>query len=131
MKKRKLSQDEEDEINEFMMTRAKGITSEPNFNEFLRNTKISIKCKNPKQKDLINSIKDNEITIAAGPAGTGKTFLACAQALKLLKTDSQYERIYLVKSVTVLDGEDLGYLPGDTTEKWIPSCFHTCQISIR
>lgn len=81
---------------------------------------VDIKCKNPNQKKLINLINDNKLTMAAGPAGTGKTFLACAQALKLLKTDPRFKKIILVKSVTVLEGEEVGFLKGDLKEKMFP-----------
>jgi phosphate starvation-inducible PhoH-like protein len=79
-----------------------------------------MKCKNSSQKKLINLINNNDITISAGPAGTGKTYLACAQALKLLKSDKRYTKILLVKSVTVLEGEDVGFLKGDLKEKMFP-----------
>jgi|TARA_R110000782_G_scaffold85889_5_gene166872 phosphate starvation-inducible PhoH-like protein len=81
---------------------------------------LSIKCKNASQKKLLNLIDENEITICAGPAGTGKTFLACAQALKLLKTEKRFKKIILVKSVTILEGEDVGFLKGDLKEKMFP-----------
>jgi phosphate starvation-inducible protein PhoH len=41
---------------------------------------------------LLSLIDNNEITICAGPAGTGKTFIACAQALKLLKTEKRFKK---------------------------------------
>jgi phosphate starvation-inducible PhoH-like protein len=78
---------------------------------------VNIKCKNSNQKKLLNLIDSNLITIAAGPAGTGKTFLVCAQALKLMKTDKRYKKIILVKSVTELEGESIGYLKGGLMEK--------------
>lgn len=81
---------------------------------------VDLKCKNPNQKTFINLISNNKITIAAGPAGTGKTYLACAQALKLLKTDPRFKKIILVKSVTVLEGEEVGFLKGDLKEKMYP-----------
>jgi phosphate starvation-inducible PhoH-like protein len=81
---------------------------------------VDIKCKNTNQKKLINLISDNKLTIASGPAGTGKTFLACAQALKLLKSDPRFKKIILVKSVTVLEGEEVGFLKGDLKEKMFP-----------
>lgn len=81
---------------------------------------VDLKCKNPNQKTFINLISNNKITIAAGPAGTGKTYLACAQALKMLKTDSRFKKIILVKSVTVLEGEEVGFLKGDLKEKMYP-----------
>jgi phosphate starvation-inducible PhoH-like protein len=78
---------------------------------------VNVKCKNSNQKKLLNLIDSNLITIAAGPAGTGKTFLVCAQALKLMKTDKRYKKIILVKSVTELEGESIGYLKGGLMEK--------------
>ena len=65
---------------------------------------VNVKCKTENQKKLINSIKQNEITICSGLPGTGKTFLSCAQALKLLKSKNpaKYKRIVLIKSVTTL-----------------------------
>jgi phosphate starvation-inducible protein PhoH and related proteins len=82
---------------------------------------IKIIAKNESQKKLINSIKNNEITICAGPPGTGKTFVAVAYALSLLrKTSNRFKKIYLVKSVTTLKGEEIGYLKGDFKEKIEP-----------
>jgi len=82
---------------------------------------IKIIAKNESQKKLINSIKNNEITICAGRAGTGKTFVAIAYALSLLrKSSNRFKKIYLVKSVTTLKGEELGFLKGDLKEKIDP-----------
>jgi len=74
---------------------------------------IKIIAKNESQKKLINSIRNNEITICAGPAGSGKTFVSLAYALSLLrKTSNKFKKIYLVKSVTTLKGEEIGFLKG-------------------
>ena len=82
---------------------------------------IKIIAKNESQKKLINSIKNNEITICAGPAGTGKTFVAMAYALSLLrKSGNRFRKIYLMKSVTTLKGEEIGFLKGDLKEKIEP-----------
>ncbi len=70
------------------------------------------------QKHYINSIRNNDITFAIGPAGTGKTYLAAAQAAAMLKSH-QVSRIILVRPV-VEAGERLGYLPGDLNEKISP-----------
>jgi phosphate starvation-inducible PhoH-like protein len=85
----------------------------------LQKLSFELKCKNESQKKLIKLISDNHITICSGRAGTGKTFIACAQALKLLKTE-RYNKILLVKSVTVLEGEEVGFLKGDLKEKMFP-----------
>lgn len=70
------------------------------------------------QKSYISSIRENDITFAIGPAGTGKTYLAVAQAVALLKS-AKINRIVLVRPV-VEAGERLGYLPGDLMEKIAP-----------
>lgn len=82
---------------------------------------IKLIAKNESQKKLIQSIKNNEITICSGKAGTGKTFVAVAYALSLLrKAGNRYKRIYLVKSVTTLKKEELGFLKGDMKDKFDP-----------
>ncbi|MEG1502232.1 MAG: PhoH family protein [Synergistaceae bacterium] len=70
------------------------------------------------QKTYIDTIKNNDITFAIGPAGTGKTYLAVALAVSLLKTGS-ISRIILVRPV-VEAGESLGFLPGDLMDKVEP-----------
>jgi phosphate starvation-inducible PhoH-like protein len=82
----------------------------------LQNIQIDLKCKNESQKNLVKLISENTITICSGRAGTGKTFIACAQALKLLKTE-KYKKILLVKSVTELEGESVGYIKGSLEDK--------------
>jgi len=82
--------------------------------------KINIKHKTLNQKKLTDSIKKNEITICNGLPGTGKTFLACAEALKLLKNTQKYKRVVLIKSVTTLKNEEIGFLKGDMDEKMEP-----------
>ena len=111
---KKLSEEELQEVESFVYS--KNAEEE----KFLTSMFVNIKCKNENQKKLINSIKENEITIVSGLPGTGKTFLACAEALKLIKTRAKYKKILLVKSVTQLQGEDIGFLPGDLKEKLDP-----------
>lgn len=82
---------------------------------------IKVISKNESQKELIKSIKNNEITICSGPAGSGKTFVSLAYALSLLrKTSNRYKKIYLIKSVTTLKNEELGYLKGELRDKFEP-----------
>lgn len=82
---------------------------------------IKIISKNDSQKKLINSIKNNEITICPVIAGTGKTYVAMAYALSLLrKTNNRFKKIYIVKSVTTLKNEEVGFLKGDLKEKIEP-----------
>ena len=86
----------------------------------IQKLRIEYKFKNENRKKLTDLITENKITIAAGPAGTGKTYLACAHALRMLKTDQRFKKIILVKSVTVLEGEEVGFLKGDLKEKMFP-----------
>ena len=74
--------------------------------------------KNEKQQELVTSIKKKEITIASGPAGTGKTYVTLATALSLL--GETYKRIILVKSVTTIPGEEIGFLKGGMEQKMEP-----------
>ena len=84
---------------------------------------ISVKCKTENQKLLVNTIKEKEVVICSGPAGTGKTFLACAEALKLIKRFAKYRKIVIVKSVTTLKNEEIGFLKGNLREKMEPFMF--------
>ena len=86
--------------------------------ELLNNIRLSIKCKNETQKKLINTIKDNDVTVCTGVAGTGKTLISVYKALLLFKTyPNIYKEIKLVKSITQLKNEELGTLPGDEKDK--------------
>lgn len=89
-------------------------TPEPNHNlDFIN---IKIKCKNENQKKFLKLMDEKEIVIAAGYAGTGKTYLACAKALQLLK-EGKYKKIVLIKSVTTLKNEEVGFLSGTFSDK--------------
>ena len=70
------------------------------------------------QKHFVGLVESHDIAIAIGPAGTGKTFLAVASALKSLQR-GQVSRIVLTRPV-VEAGEKLGFLPGDLYEKINP-----------
>ncbi len=70
------------------------------------------------QKQYIQSILDNDMTFCVGPAGTGKTYLAVAAAVSLLKKH-RIKRLVLVRPA-VEAGEKLGYLPGDLKAKVNP-----------
>ena len=77
-----------------------------------------VRAKTPNQQGYVEAIDANTITIARGPAGTGKTYLATAMAVKALK-DKKVSRVILARPV-VEAGESLGYLPGDLKEKVDP-----------
>lgn len=81
---------------------------------------ISVKCLNKKQKELKQAIEEKQVVISTGPAGTGKTYVTLLTALHLLKTEPQYSKLVLVKSLQTIKGEEIGYLPGDLKEKMNP-----------
>jgi phosphate starvation-inducible PhoH-like protein len=95
------------------------ITQEVKKNvDLLSQIKIDLKHKNEIQKKLTLAIKNGDVTICTGPAGTGKTLLSVAEALILLKAyPDKYQEIKLVKSIVQLKDEDLGTLPGDEKDK--------------
>ena len=77
-----------------------------------------IQCKTLGQREYVAAVRENELTIAVGPAGTGKTYLAMAMAVVALK-NKEVERIVLTRPA-VEAGERLGFLPGDMTQKVDP-----------
>lgn len=77
-----------------------------------------IQCKTLGQKEYVAAVRDGELTLAVGPAGTGKTYLAMAMAVVALK-NKEVERIVLTRPA-VEAGERLGFLPGDMTQKVDP-----------
>ena len=78
----------------------------------------SVYPKNAKQAALIDSIYVNDITFGLGPAGTGKTYIAVALALKLLLS-RKVRKLILTRPI-VEAGESLGFLPGDPVQKINP-----------
>lgn len=78
----------------------------------------TLKPKTLGQKRYINAIRNNDIVFGVGPAGTGKTYLAMAMAVKAFK-NKEVDRIILTRPA-VEAGESLGFLPGDLREKVDP-----------
>ena len=77
-----------------------------------------IKAKTIGQKEYVNAIMDNTITLGVGPAGTGKTYLAVAAAVAAFRAE-KVSRIILTRPA-VEAGERLGFLPGDLQSKVDP-----------
>jgi phosphate starvation-inducible protein PhoH and related proteins len=77
-----------------------------------------IKPKTVNQQKLVQSVKDNDLVFALGPAGTGKTFVSVALAVRALK-NKQVKKIIITRPA-VEAGENLGFLPGDLKEKIDP-----------
>lgn len=90
-------------------------TSTPSF-------KVSLKCQNQKQKELVNSIKNNLITICKGVFGVGKSYVIGATALKLLKTSSEFDKIICITPTVEVGDMHIGLMPGGFDEKMQ---FHT------
>ena len=95
-----------------------------NFNQTQKRTRqrsVEIVPKSLAQERLILSLFDTEthITIAVGPAGTGKTYLAMQAAIQALRT-GQVDRIVLTRPAVGVDEEQHGFLPGDLNQKMEP-----------
>lgn len=76
---------------------------------------------NKNQELLQKTILSKEITIALGSAGSGKTYAALAVCLGMIKDkEGNFETVSLCKSVVPIKEEELGFLPGDITEKLTP-----------
>jgi len=93
-------------------------TSGKNIEYIIKTPKKSVIPRSEKQKKYLRALKESEIIISTGPAGTGKTFLAVAVALTML-LEKKIERIILSRPA-VEAGERLGFLPGDMREKVDP-----------
>lgn len=79
--------------------------------------KLTLKCKNPKQKGLVNSIKENTITICKGVFGVGKSYVIGSVALKLLKELTDVDKIICIVPTVEVGDMHLGLLPGDLDAK--------------
>lgn len=77
-----------------------------------------IKPKTANQQKLVQMVKDNDLVFALGPAGTGKTYISVALAVRALK-NKQVKKIIITRPA-VEAGENLGFLPGDLKEKIDP-----------
>ena len=77
-----------------------------------------IKARTPNQQLLVKTISESDLTFALGPAGTGKTYLAVAMAVRALK-NREVRKIILARPA-VEAGEKLGFLPGDMKDKIDP-----------
>lgn len=79
---------------------------------------LLIKPKTPNQHKLIEAAQKNDLVFALGPAGTGKTYIAVALAVRALK-NKEVKKIIITRPA-VEAGENLGFLPGDLKEKIDP-----------
>jgi phosphate starvation-inducible PhoH-like protein len=103
-------------INEFMIEEKNN--SKEKIEYIIKTPKRSVIPRSERQKKYVRALKESDIIISAGPAGTGKTYLAVAVALTML-LEKKIERIILSRPA-VEAGERLGFLPGDMKEKVDP-----------
>ena len=104
-------------LNKFMIDE-KIKNSEDKIEYIIKTPKKSVIPRSEKQKNYVRALKENDIIISSGPAGTGKTFLAVAVGLTML-LNKKIERIILSRPA-VEAGERLGFLPGDMRDKVDP-----------
>ena len=88
------------------------------FQQLIKTPRKSVIARSEKQSEYIKALKENEIIMSLGPAGTGKSFLAVSVAITLLM-EKKIERVILSRPA-VEAGEKLGFLPGDMKEKVDP-----------
>ena len=103
-------------INEFMIYEKNNLAKKVEY--IIKTPKKSVIPRSERQKDYVRALRESDIIISAGPAGTGKTFLAVAVALTML-LEKKIERIILSRPA-VEAGERLGFLPGDMRDKVDP-----------
>ena len=104
-------------VNKFMISENKN-SNEKNIEYIIKTPKKSVIPRSERQKNYVRALRESDIVISAGPAGTGKTFLAVAVGLTML-LEKKIERIILSRPA-VEAGERLGFLPGDMREKVDP-----------
>jgi len=104
-------------IDKFMINE-KVKNKDQNISDIIKTPKKSVIPRSQRQKEYVRALRQSDIVISAGPAGTGKTFLAVAVGLTML-LDKKIERIILSRPA-VEAGERLGFLPGDMKEKVDP-----------
>jgi phosphate starvation-inducible PhoH-like protein len=88
------------------------------FKQLIKTPKKSVIARSEKQSEYIKALKENDVVMSLGPAGTGKSFLAVSVAITLL-IEKKIDRVILSRPA-VEAGEKLGFLPGDMKEKVDP-----------
>jgi len=102
------------------------LSDETDFRKFMQDDEVVvygvggriIKPRTPNQHKIVESVKKNDMVFVTGPAGTGKTYISVALAVRALK-NKEVKRIILTRPA-VEAGEHLGFLPGDMKEKLDP-----------
>ena len=105
-------------LNKDMAKDIKNYSAVESMQDVIKTPKRSVIPRTKKQKEYVKALKNSQIVMSLGPAGTGKTYLAVAVALTML-LEKKVERIILSRPA-VEAGERLGFLPGDMKEKIDP-----------
>ena len=111
------------EKNDIILSVSKNLNSDKDSNiqsfaQLIKTPRKSVIARSQKQSDYIKALRENDIVMALGPAGTGKSYLAVSVAISLLM-EKKVERVILSRPA-VEAGEKLGFLPGDMKEKVDP-----------
>ena len=88
-----------------------------NLDQLIKTPKKTVIARSKKQSDYIKALSNNDITMALGPAGTGKSFLAVSVAMTML-LEKRVQKVIL--SRPAVEAEKLGFLPGDMKRKVDP-----------
>tara|TARA_B100000780_G_C21122019_1_gene454563 strand:- start:2405 stop:3403 length:999 start_codon:yes stop_codon:yes gene_type:complete len=109
------------EKNDLILAVKKDIKENSNvksFSQLIKTPRKTVIARSEKQSEYIKALKESDIVMALGPAGTGKSFLAVSVAITMLM-EKKVERVILSRPA-VEAGEKLGFLPGDMKEKVDP-----------
>jgi phosphate starvation-inducible PhoH-like protein len=113
---------EEDLATTFSLLEENGgdgdLTMNPDATVVLFGDKKVVRARTPGQLQYVDAMRETDIVFGIGPAGTGKTYLAVAMAVRMLR-EKAVDRIVLARPA-VEAGESLGFLPGDLQEKVDP-----------
>lgn len=108
-----------DQVQSYLLEENKVLHDEHAENTLIHGTRgFKIKPKTANQRELVESAGKNDLVFAIGPAGTGKTYISVALAVRALK-NKEVKKIIITRPA-VEAGENLGFLPGDLKEKIDP-----------
>ena len=109
----------EEHVQDYLHEETQQLHHENNESTLIHGTRgFKIKPKTANQRELIDAAEKNDLVFAIGPAGTGKTFISVALAVRALK-NKEVKKIIITRPA-VEAGENLGFLPGDLKEKIDP-----------
>ena len=109
----------EDNVQTYLQQEKQAVLEHSSDDTLVYGTRgFSIKPKTPNQQKLVEAVFDNDLVFAVGPAGTGKTYISVALAVRALK--NKHVKKIIITRPAVEAGENLGFLPGDLKEKIDP-----------